>query len=48
MSAVVGGVGDTVAVATIAPNNTPQASPAVRRRDAQTGGLIFFWADHAL
>jgi len=41
MSAVVGGVGDTAAVATIAPNNTPQASPAVRRRDAQTGGLIF-------
>lgn len=23
-------------------NNTPQASPVVRCRDAQTGGLIFF------
>lgn len=24
------------------PNNTPQASPVVRCRDAQTGGFIFF------
>jgi hypothetical protein len=29
-------------------NNTPQASPPVRRRDAQTGGLLFLGVCHAL
>ena len=29
-------------------NNTPQAYPVVRRRDAQTGGLLFLWVRHAV
>jgi hypothetical protein len=31
----------SVNVLTSKPNNTPQAYPVVRRRDAQTGGLLF-------
>ena len=30
------------------PNNTPQAYPAVRCRDAQTGGFIFLGGSNAL
>jgi hypothetical protein len=32
----------------IQANNTPQAYPVVRRRDAQTGGFIFSGKRHAL